>query len=187
MSIREWQSAVARPESIRPRNGMLKILFALTMSIAGSAHAVDVGQRAPDFRLPQLGKDGQLGLAELRGKVVFVDFWASWCSPCREAMPQYEKLNASLAHDQFSILAVNVDEVRDDAAKFLAAHPVSYAIVFDPAGEVPKAYGLLGMPTSYLIDRSGVVRWRGQGFKSADLDTLRKEIDKLLKEPAHAP
>lgn len=186
MSMDERQSAAARPESIRPRSAMLAILFAVTMLAGGGAHAVNVGERAPDFRLPQLGKDAPLGLGDLRGKVVFVDFWASWCSPCREAMPQYEKLNASLAHDQFSILAVNVDEVREDAAKFLAAHPVSYAIVLDPAGDVPKAYGLIGMPTSYLIDRGGVVRWRGQGFKSTDIDTLRQEIDKLLQEPAHA-
>ncbi len=185
--MRARHSAAAGPESIRSRSALSAILFALAMLAGGGAHAVGIGERAPDFRLPQLGKDAPLGLADLRGKVVFVDFWASWCGPCREAMPQYEKLNASLAHDQFAMLAVNVDEVREDAAKFLAAHPVSYAIVLDPAGEVPKAYGLIGMPTSYLIDRSGVVRWRGQGFKSADVDTLRQEIDKLLKEPAHAP
>ncbi|HEX7917473.1 TlpA disulfide reductase family protein [Rudaea sp.] len=162
------------------------MLAAVMLFAAGAAPAVGVGERAPDFRLPQLGKDAPLGLADLHGKVVFVDFWASWCSPCREAMPQYEKLRASLPGDAFAILAVNVDETRADAEKFLAAHPVGYAIVLDPAGEVPKAYGLIGMPTSYLIDRNGVVRWRGQGFKSADIDTLRQEIDKLAKEPAHA-
>jgi len=175
----------AKPVS-RLRRAAIAMLAAAMLLAAGIGHAVGVGERAPDFRLPQLGKDASLGLADLHGKIVFVDFWASWCSPCREAMPQYEKLRASLPGDGFAILAVNVDETRADAEKFLAAHPVGYAIVLDPAGEVPKAYGLVGMPTSYLIDRNGVVRWRGQGFKSADIDTLRQEIDKLAKEPVHA-
>ena len=187
MSIRLHHSTTARPESIRPRLALSVFLFVAMLSSAVAAHATGVGDRAPDFRLPQLGKDSQLGLGDVRGKVVFVDFWASWCSPCREAMPQYEKLYTSLPRDQFAIVAVNVDETRGDAEKFLAAHPVSYAIVFDPAGDVPKAYGLIGMPTSYLIDRNGVVRWRGQGFKSGDIDTLRQQIGKLVEEPAHAP
>jgi len=176
----------ARPELIRPRLRVFAALLASVVAIANAA-AVEVGERAPNFRLPQLGKEAKLGLADVRGKVVFVDFWASWCSPCREAMPQYEKLQASLPHTDFALLAVNVDETRSDAEEFLAAHPVGYAVLLDPAGDVPKSYGLIGMPTSYLIDRRGVVRWRGQGFKSADLDTLRREIDRLVKEPADAP
>jgi cytochrome c biogenesis protein CcmG/thiol:disulfide interchange protein DsbE len=180
------RTLAARLDSIRPRHSPLAALFALAMLVSSAAGAVGIDERAPEFRLPQLGKDGQIDLADMRGKVVFIDFWASWCSPCREAMPQYERLYASLPHDDFTIVAVNVDEVRADAEKFLAAHPVSYAIGLDPAGDVPKAYGLVGMPTSYLVDRGGVVRWRGQGFKSADIDVLRKEIDKLVKEPAHA-
>ncbi len=181
------RTPAAGPDSIRPRRSLLAVLFALALSAWGAAGAVEVGERAPDFRLAQLGKDARVGLADARGKVVFVDFWASWCSPCREAMPQYEKLYASLPHDGFAILAINVDETRADAEKFLAAHPVSYPIALDPAGEVPKAYGLIGMPTSYLIDRNGVVRWRGQGFKAADIDVLRRQIDQLTKEAAHAP
>lgn len=166
---------------------MTVLLLALAMCAGSAAYAVGVGERAPDFKLPQLGKAGPLGLADMHGKVVFVDFWASWCSPCREAMPQYEKLQASLPREDFAIVAINVDETRSEAEKFLSAHPVSYTVVLDPAGDVPKAYGLIGMPTSYLLDRNGVVRWRGQGFKSADIDVLRQEIDKLIKEPAHAP
>jgi thiol-disulfide isomerase/thioredoxin len=187
MTTRRERPTGAQPDSFRPRRFAIWALAAAIGLTAGTAHAVEVGERAPDFRLPQLGKETQVGLADARGKVVFVDFWASWCSPCREAMPQYEKLYASLAHDAFTILAVNVDETRGDAEKFLAAHPVDYTVVLDPAGDVPKAYGLIGMPTSYLIDRNGVVRWRGQGFKSADVTVLRQQIEQLVKEPAHAP
>lgn len=165
----------------------MALLAAAMLLATGVGRAVDVGGRAPDFRLPQLGAEGRLGLADLRGKVVLLDVWASWCGPCREAMPQYDRLRTSFPGEQFAVLAVNVDEARADAEKFLAAHPVGYAIVLDPAGEVPKAYGLIGMPTSYLIDRDGTVRWRGQGFKSADIAVLRKEIGKLIEEPAHAP
>jgi len=181
------RTSAARSDRIRPRRLLHAAVFASTMFAAGTALAVGVGERAPDFRLPQLGADARIGLADLHGKVVFVDFWASWCGPCREAMPQYEKLRASLPGGDFAIVAVNVDETRSDAEKFLSAHPVGYTIVLDPAGVVPKAYGLIGMPTSYLIDRNGLVRWRGQGFKPADIDVLRTEIDKLIKEPIHAP
>ena len=187
MTAHKGKPTEAKPDSFRPRRLAIWALAAAMWFAAGAGHAVEVGERAPDFRLPQLGKDTPVGLADARGKVVFVDFWGSGASPCREAMPQYEKLYASLAHDAFTILAVNVDETRGDAEKFLAAHPVGYTVVLDPAGDVPKAHGLIGMPTSYLIDRNGVVRWRGQGFKSADVAVLRQQIEQLVKEPAHAP
>jgi thiol-disulfide isomerase/thioredoxin len=159
---------------------------AVAALIAIPAFAVEVGGNAPDFRLPQLGKDAQLGLNDVHGKVVLVDFWASWCGPCRESLPQYEKLYTSLSRNDFEIVAVNLDEDLADAKKFLAAHPVTYPVVLDPAGDVPKNFGLVGMPTSYLVDRDGVVRLRNQSFKPQDIEALRAKIDKLAKEPAHA-
>ena len=158
--------------------------FAL-LACLDAAHAVEVGATAPDFTLPTLGVMGPIKLSSLRGKIVLVDFWASWCAPCREAMPQYEKLYYQARRDDFEIIAVNLDEEREDAVDFLAVHPVTFPIALDPAGSVPPTFGLVGMPSSYLLDRNGVVRLRYQGFKAKDLKALREQIHKLSGTPAN--
>ena len=161
------------------------IALALT-TCANIAQAVDVGQQAPDFTLPTLGVMGPIHLSSLRGKIVLVDFWASWCAPCREAMPQYEKLYYQGRREDLEIVAVNLDEERDDAVKFLAVHPVTFPIALDPGGSVPPMFGVIGMPSSYLLDRDGVVRLRYQGFKAKDFKALRETIHKLSGTPDHA-
>jgi len=163
----------------------LGVLLLAALAATSPVLAIDVGATAPDFSLPALGKDARVQLATLRGKVVLVDFWASWCGPCREAMPQYQKMYAD-GHDGFEIVAVNVDEDVGDAKKFLAEHPVTFTVALDPAGDVPKSFGLVGMPTSYLLDRNGVVRLRYQGFRAQDLDALRKQIHELSGAAPHA-
>mgnify|MGYP001823380633 CR=1 FL=1 len=133
------------------------------------------------MELPLLGGAGSVGLAELRGKVVYLDFWASWCGPCRISFPQLEQLRAELGPRGFEVLAVNLDEHEADALSFLAAMPVSYPVVRDAAGDSPRAYGILGMPTGYLLDRQGVVRLVHQGYRRSDGERLRAEIVKLLE------
>ena len=160
----------------------LILAFVVALSASATAYAVEIGSPAPAFSLPSLDSDARISLDQFKGKVVFVDFWASWCEPCRRSLPQYEKLHIELAHEDFVILAVNLDEQTADANAFLKEHPVSYTILRDPSGDVPKAFGLVGMPTSYLIDRNGVVSATHTGFKPSDIATLHSEIHALLEK-----
>ena len=154
-------------------------LFSLRV-VAG----VQVGQSAPPISLPLLATDNAevLTLDSLRGKVVYLDFWASWCGPCRVSFPQLEELRQELGPRGFEVLAVNVDEFEPDALRFLEEVSVSYPVVRDGAGDTPATYGILGMPTGYLIDRSGTVRLVHQGYRKSDGAALREDIIELLGE-----
>ena len=153
----------------------------LCLPLLAQSAPVSVGQQAPAIDLPLLpGGPENIQLADLRGKVVYVDFWASWCGPCRVSFPLLEEMRTELSPRGFEILAVNVDEFVDDALEFLMELPVSYPIAYDPQGVSPQAYGINGMPTGFLIDRAGVVSKVHQGFRSSDAEKLRAEIVKLL-------
>jgi thiol-disulfide isomerase/thioredoxin len=177
--LRKPVNAIAAP--LRWRFGLMAaaLLFA-----AAPAVAVEIGKPAPAFALTAIGGGASVSLEQFKGKVVFVDFWASWCGPCRQSLPQYEKLRSELADKQFAMIAINLDEEAADASAFLKQHPVNYTILRDPAGEVPKAFGLAGMPTSYLIDGDGIVRAVHTGFDPVDIDKLRVEIQALLGKHA---
>jgi thiol-disulfide isomerase/thioredoxin len=157
------------------------LAFGLLPARAG---AVEPGQPAPSFSARALEGDSTLNLAQYKGKVVFLDFWASWCQPCQTAMPLIESLRQEFPADQFQVLAVNVDQDPNKAKAFLARKKVGYPSVSDPEGRLPATYGLKTMPTSYLIDRNGVVRAVHAGFRSSDMDALRAEIRALLGAPS---
>ncbi len=147
------------------------------------AHAgVGVGDEAPEVTLPSLSSEGEVSLSSLRGKVVYVDFWASWCGPCRVSFPILEELRQELAGQGFEVFAISVDEVPEDALGFLEELSVSYPVVIDDTGATPAAWGPPGMPTGYLVDRVGVVRAVKAGFKKSDGDKLRAAIVQLLGE-----
>lgn len=172
----------------RPTLRILNVLLLLAASAAAQAAAdTVVGSPAPAFDLPVLGTESRhMALETLRGKIVLLDFWASWCGPCRESFPLYEKLRSELPAKDFMLLAINLDEMADAPAAFLHEHPVSYASLADPSGDVAKKFGLVGMPTSFVIDRDGVVRSRHTGFKPQDIDALRGEIRELIAGSAAA-
>ena len=149
---------------------------------AGVATAIDADQQAPDFRAPQLGTDGALSLADYRGKVVYLDFWASWCPPCLLSLPALEELRREFRGSDFQILAVNLDQDTTRAQRFLAQHDIGYPSVTDPEGHIPERFGLTTMPTSYLIDRQGIVRLVHTGFRKRDIDTLRTQIKAVLAD-----
>jgi cytochrome c biogenesis protein CcmG, thiol:disulfide interchange protein DsbE len=121
-----------------------------------------------------------LDLAAFKGQVVYVDFWASWCAPCRESFPWMNRMQGEFGRDGLVIIAVNVDHDRVDAERFLREHAAQFRIVFDPDGILPEQFGVRGMPTSFLIDREGRVQSRHAGFRLTDRDTLAQQIRLLV-------
>jgi thiol-disulfide isomerase/thioredoxin len=147
---------------------------------AHDALAIDEGEPAPVFEAPALDGRGTVALDDHRGKVVYLDFWASWCPPCLESLPEIERLRGEFPEDQFQVVAVNVDKKPEKALKFLKRNPVGYPSASDPRGVLPKRYGLRTMPTSYLIDADGVVRYIHSGFRRQDVGELHARIKKML-------
>lgn len=164
----------------RCKKALLGLFLCLPLMVQASGAVV--GEAAPEVSLPLLSGEGEVSLSSLRGKVVYLDFWASWCGPCRISFPQLEELHAELGPRGFEVLAINVDEVEADARQFLSEVPVNYPVVRDAAFQSPKSYGILGMPTAYLIDREGIVRSIHQGFRKSDGAKLRTGIIQLLGE-----
>ena len=155
-------------------------VLALSMLTANSAFGVEVGETAPDFMLPVLGGESTRSLSDSRGKVRYLDFWASWCPPCRISVPEIVALQEALGSDRFTVIAINVDERLDDAVRFLKRYPVNYENLSDSQGTTAQAYALRGMPASFVIDPEGRVTLVHTGFKPGDMKAIRTHIVKLL-------
>ncbi len=121
-------------------------------------------------------------LEEFRGQVVLLDVWATWCEPCRRSLPFYEELYRSLSSRGFVVLAVSIDETDAAVRSFLGPTPPSFPVLRDPRGEAPRALGAAAMPTSYLIDRTGKVRWEHGGFQRGDEELVRQQVLAQLGE-----
>lgn len=138
-----------------------------------------LGEPAPDFALVSVRDEGELiRLSELRGKAVVVNFYASWCGPCRQELPAFEKVSRELSSD-VAFIAVNVQESRADAVGILDSTGVTFPAVLDEDGSVAQRYGLRGMPSTFLLDADGVVRKFGSG--AIDAETLRTELLAIIK------
>jgi peroxiredoxin len=158
---------------------------ALILLIAGPAAGAGlVGRTAPDCKLRPLGAQPPVDLRALRGKVVYVDFWASWCRPCTQSFPFLNALDRDLRARGLEVLGINVDEREADARAFLARYPASFRLGADPSGECPRAFEVAAMPSSYLVDRKGVVRAVHLGFRPGQAPKLRQALEALLAEPA---
>ena len=154
----------------------------LLLLVAGAARSLESGDVVPAFRLPLLGAEGSVSLDEQRGKVIYLDFWASWCPPCVTAMPVLDELRREFGPRGFEVVAVNVDRDPEKARRFLESHRVGYASASDPVGELPKRFEIATMPTSFVIDRSGIVRHVHEGFRRSDAARIRDEIRALVSE-----
>ena len=121
-------------------------------------------------------------LSSLHGKVVYLDFWASWCAPCRQSFPWMNELQKRYADRGLTIVAVNVDHQRADAEKFLRKLAPAFQIRFDPDGDWARRFEVHGMPTSVVLDRNGKARFTHIGFRSADAAQYEQQIQQLLAE-----
>ncbi len=152
----------------------LIILASGPLTAATPKSAPDVALRSADGTVVQL--------AAYKGKVLLVDFWASWCVPCKTSFPALDAIYREYQPRGLEVLAVNLDEERRHAEAFLSAHPHRMTVLFDPQGTSPLAFGVKGMPTSYVIDKTGTIRFTHMGY-SGDVDVrYRQEITQLLSE-----
>jgi len=173
---------------------LLPVLFALMLlAISPSAFAkaerpqapaadvLQVGSMAPDFTLKDL-KGNPVSLSRYRGKVVFLNFWATWCPPCRAEMPDMERLYEVFGGQEFIMLAVNVEDDVEAVKAFLKDHPHSFPVLLDVEASAQNLYGVFRFPETFLIDKKGRVVERYLGARDwSSVDFLRK-INELMKE-----
>ena len=157
------------------------IAVALTAAAAPAGAAVTPQSGAPDFTLPSL--DGpNLRLREQRGQVVMINFWATWCGPCRSEMPHLSKLYDKYRASGFVLLGVSVDDDAKKAADLAARLGLKFPVSFDTDKKVSRLYDLSAMPSTVLIDREGRVRHVHRGYHEGYEDTYDQQIRGLLKE-----
>ena len=147
---------------------------------SGNAIAANSTNKAPDFILK--GQQKQIQLSKYRGKIVYVDFWASWCQPCRKSFTWMNKMQSLYGSEWFSVIAINLDESRTNADKFLQQIPANFDVAFDPQGNTAEAYRVKAMPSSYIIDKNGKVVHANLGFRGNDEDELETKIRKLVRQ-----
>jgi cytochrome c biogenesis protein CcmG/thiol:disulfide interchange protein DsbE len=164
------------------------LLLAVPASIASKAARPELGLPAPDFTLsPLAGKGEATSLKSLEGQVVLLDFWASWCAPCKRTLPEIARMGSR--HKGLKVLAVSLDEDRRKAVVFLKdgagdmkGAGMDMDALHDAKQEVAARYDLAGMPAAVLIDRKGVLRARYDGYTERDLKRMEAEARKLLEE-----
>jgi peroxiredoxin len=171
--------------SRRCRASLLSLVAAAAASVspalAARVAAAPAPSPAPRLELP--ARDGRtVRLADLLGRVVVVDFWASWCGPCQRSFPDLDALYREHHERGLEVLAVTVDETRAEADAFLAARPHRMTVLFDPSAKAAAAFGVEGMPTTFVVDRRGMVRARHEGYSPQVARALRADVERLLAE-----
>ena len=162
----------------------MRALFVALLLVAGPAAALEPGAALPDVTAGSLGESRPLALKAFKGRVLYVDFWASWCVPCRLSMPALDALYRKHSARGFMVLGVNKDTTVADAQRFLKRVPVGFPLAHDVQDGLAKAFDVKAMPSGYLVDRRGVVRRVHRGFTAETAAVLEREIEELLKEPA---
>jgi len=157
------------------------LLLSGSIGLSSTSYAVSVGQISPDFTLSSSTKINTR-LAELRGQVIMLNFWATWCNPCRVEIPHLQKLYAQYEDIGFTILGVSIDNNKTKAVKMANDLGAKFPILFDNTQNVSKLYSIKTMPFTILIDRDGKIRHLFQGYKPGYEAKYSKAIRELLRE-----
>lgn len=160
---------------------------ALTVLSAGATTAASGGDLAPACELPSLDDTQRYDTGHTGDKVLYMDFWASWCGPCAKSFPFLSKLHHDLKEKGLQVIGINLDEKPEDAERFLAKFPVDFPIVSDPGQQCARKFDVEAMPSSYLVDRRGIIHHVHLGFRSGDAKELRRMVEQLLAEAPHTP
>lgn len=166
-------------------NMLLKYLwilfFVFATSVCTNLSANVISGEAPNFTLKS-NNGKNIKLSELRGQVVLINFWASWCGPCRQEMPELNKLYSKYKKLGFTILGINVEEDSKEALKIIENDKISFPILFDSENKVSKLYDVIGMPTTLLVDRNGNMRYLHRAYKPGDINKYKKWVKELIRE-----
>jgi peroxiredoxin len=158
------------------------VLLALISTQA--VYAVEVGTPMPSCTLSKMGETGETDLLGYKGQVVYVDFWASWCGPCAKSFPFMNEMHQQLKAQGLQVVGVNLDENAQDAQDFLAKYPASFSVMADVSKQCAKDFDVKAMPSSYIIDRNGIVHHVHLGFKPGEAAELRALVEKLVGDKA---
>lgn len=156
-----------------------RLLFSLIA--ATPVYAATPGDQAPQCQASDINNNQPVHIPGQRNKVIYLDFWASWCPPCKKSFPTLDKLHQELKEHDFEVIAVNLDENKDDALGFLQDNPVTFSIAYDGEGVCPETYQVMAMPSSYIIDKNGVVRKVHLGFNDGSEEEIRNTVLSLIK------
>lgn len=164
------------------RRCLAAVVTGLLLLATPVALAVAVGNAVPDCALSPIGESQNSGLSQYKGKVLYVDFWASWCGPCAQSFPFMNEMHQQLKDQGLQIVGINLDENTDDAKAFLAKLPASFMVVADASKQCAKDFDVKAMPSSYLIDRKGIIHHIHLGFRPGEAQEIRLLVEKLLSD-----
>ena len=168
--------------AIEIRNWCVVVVGSLLMLLAAeSVNAVGLKERAPDFTLKNL-EGSNLRLEEYRGQVVLINFWASWCGPCRQEMPLLDRLHHRYEDTGFAVLGVNVEGEIEPAQDIVDKTNVTFPILIDDGQKVSEMYDLQAMPSTVVVDRDGLIRYIHLGYKPGDEAKYVEVVKQLIRE-----
>ncbi len=161
----------------------MKLILIATLFFGPSffAYSADLGETAPAFSLKSISGPEPVELESQTEKILYIDFWASWCGPCKLSFPSMIKLKELFKDDPFEIIAISVDADSKSAKKFLDSYKINFKVALDSAGVAAEKYALPGMPSSFLLDQDRKVIAKHKGFRKSDFTKIKEEIEEALK------